>query len=81
MNTNDLNTAFDTAEKTPGKMVSVFETVEIDGTQYQRHAACGVERDTRRDDSHPFGVFHVEGNTTKWFMSRESAIAFALTLK
>lgn len=81
MNTNDLNTAFDTAEKTPGKMVPVYENVEIDKTQYQRHAACGVELDTRRDDSHPFGVFHVEGTTTKWFTTRESAIEFALTLK
>lgn len=81
MNTNDLNTALDTAEKTPGEMVSIFETVEIDGTQYQRHAACCVERDTRRHDSHPFGVFVVDTAETKWFMSRDSAINFAMSLE
>lgn len=80
MNTNDLNAAFDAAEKKPGEWVHVFETIEIDGVQYQRNAPCCVVRDTRRDDSHPFGIFVIDTAETKWLMSRDAAIKFAMSL-
>ena len=77
----ELNSAFDAAELSPGAIIPVVENIVLDGRTYQRHAACSVTRDKYLDESHPFGVY-VHGELyTQWFMTRASAIEFARNIR
>ena len=77
----ELNSAFDAAELSPGEIIAVMENIVLDGRTYQRHTACSVTRDKYRDVSHTIGVYVYGEQHTQWFMTRASAIEFARNIR
>lgn len=73
-----IGEAFGIAQRHRGTLVPLMDTVEIDGKTYSRNTDIACVMEARMGDSHPYGIYVAGESETRWFVSENAAIEFAV---